>query len=106
MGFYDSYEPSSNLLSGDDKDALIASGITFEITGVRQAKTRFGESFFVDVVIDDEEKTLAFKKGSVYSRDDLLSNMAIYLESEGAEPLPPHKLIQSGQAKTLVRADI
>ena len=73
-------------VTGDEKQKLIADKTSFFITAVRgPVKTRFGDSYFADALVNGEEKTLGFKAESVPSRDRLLEALKGYLSGPNAE---------------------
>lgn len=85
MSFWDTHEVSSGsgYLSPEEKDALVKSGVSFDITGVRfEPENKFGPRYVVTLILpnattgDPETRLVGFPKGSgVTSRDDILQAM-------------------------------
>jgi hypothetical protein len=90
-GFFDTYEDATQaaFIGEDEKNELIAAVTPLPVVGVSEGTTKFGPRFFLKVLLDGEERTLAFAKanedGGVPSRDDLLTQLAAFLETPGAE---------------------
>lgn len=99
MSFWDSHEVSSGggYLSAEEKDALVKSGASFDITGVRfEPENKYGPRYVITFTLpnpttgDPETRMLGFVKGSgVTSRDDILEAMIVdHFGAGETEPIP------------------
>jgi hypothetical protein len=115
MGFFDTWEDptKASFVGEDEKDELIASKVTFPIIGVNKGTTQYGETFFVRILLDGEERTLTFKETTINAagesvgvpgRDAMLEALIEYLKDATAER-PIVGLKKAGRAKLLVSAD-
>ena len=96
---------SSAYLAGAEKDALLESGSSFAIVGVKfDEKGGFdnADRYLLDIILAGEERKLSFQAGSVDSRDRMLAAMASYLDANAGVTVNA-KLEASGRA-TLVTA--
>lgn len=111
-GFFESGGPGGTpyvepeVLSGafvgeKEKDVLIETAAPFQVTAVSRAASQWGEQWLVQTTIEGEERLLPFKCESVKARDQLLSDIQVYLAQEDAVP-PTVKLIRVGRSLMLV----
>jgi hypothetical protein len=98
MSFFDEYVDigGGSWVKGPEKQVLMDNGIPFQVTAVVDDDTNSYEGqasprFVVVALIPDpetgseEERKIGFPKGTVESRDRMLSQMAEYLEREDAD---------------------
>ena len=117
MGFFDTYEDTGGggvYIKGDEKKVIAESGIPFTVTEVINDDENMYEGKkqprFV-LVIDlpsaqtgePEERKLSFPKGTVESRDRMLSQMAAYLATDSPEDVVV-KLAKVGRSFILQQA--
>lgn len=108
--FFDSYVDDnpgggSQYVSGEEKEALLASGNAFAITGVKfDPKGGYdnADRYVLDVILAGEERKLSFQAGSVDSRDRMLAAMAEFLDANAGTTVNA-TLVASGRA-TLITA--
>lgn len=93
----------NDFVKGEEKDELIENQTPFEITKVRFSdKGEYGPQFYLSVrFIDGTEKTMTFgADGKVFTRDDLLEQLATYLKDNPGETVIA-RLTQEGQTKLI-----
>jgi hypothetical protein len=101
----------ASFLNGADKDALISSGISFQVNNVvLMPETQFGSQYYMyidfpDVATGDtEERIMTFGSDSkVESRNNQLRAMADYFEGGGVSF--PCKLTKVGRSQIIVKAE-
>lgn len=107
MGFKDEYPQDTSgapYLTGDEKDALLASGDVFTITAVRfDPKGGFdnADRYVLSIILGDEERRLSFQAASVDSRDRNLANMADYLAANAGDTIDA-QLEAAGRATLVI----
>jgi hypothetical protein len=92
-------------VSGPEKEALLDSGESFTIVGVKfDEKGGFdnADRFLLDIILAGTERKLSFQAGSVDSRDRMLAAMAEYLDANAGATVNA-RLEASGRA-TLITA--
>lgn len=92
-------------VSGPEKDALLESGTSFTIVGVKfDPKGGFdnADRYVLDVILEGEERKLSFQAGSVDSRDRMLAAMAEFLTANAGATVNA-RLEAAGRA-TLITA--
>jgi hypothetical protein len=110
--FWDNYkEVGGNFVSGDEKKVLVENGIPFDVTQVTKRESgKFGPEYALSVLVpnaetgEPEERTMTFQYGTVGSRDSMLAQMEVYLDSEGASPVTC-KLEMGGRAVLIRKAE-
>lgn len=108
--FFDTYvddtpKGSDEYVSGTEKDALLASGESFTITGVKfdpKGGYENADRYVLNVILEGVERKLSFQAGSVDSRDRMLASMAEFLSAEAGRTVNA-RLEASGRA-TLITA--
>ena len=82
----------------EEKATLIANETELEVVAVEFGPSQFGgDRYLVTVNLNDVERGITFPAGGVESRDELLSSLADYLETE-QDPEPVY--ITIGQVKS------
>lgn len=116
MGFFDEFKDTSGgaYVGKDDKQVLMEQGISFPIIALKvEDSPTYGERYIATVVIpggvfdgegDDveRERLISFPKGTVESRDRMLTAMLAWLDDPTNEP-PVVKLEKVGRS-ILVRS--
>lgn len=113
--FFDTYAdggPDGGAFIGKlEKDELIAARTPLTVTRITRGTTKFGEQYFVHVLVEGEEedRVLGFKTGQVESRDRKLDAMQEWLLVEEND-LPVVRIVnvptQSGNSfKDIVAVD-
>lgn len=106
MSFFDEYkEIGGNWVSADEKQVLMDNGIPFEIQDVvEDDHNQYGPRFVAHVLLpnpetgENEERVIGFPKGTVESRDRMLSQMQEYLERDGDKEPVMVKLEKVGRS--------
>lgn len=106
--FFDTYVDDSPVdsiyVTGEEKDALLASGDSFTIKAISlDPGDKYGERFLLVVEgIGEGERKLGFQTGTVDSRDRMLAAMAEFLAANPGTMVDA-KLTSAGRA-TLITA--
>lgn len=94
MGFWDEYdEPTGSWVKAEEKAVIIENGIPFQITSVSEGDYQGEPRYVVGAMVpnpesgEPEERLFGFPRGTVESRDRMLSQMAGYLAREDAAPV-------------------
>ena len=95
MGFWDEYrEVGGNFIKAEEKAVLMEEGVPLKVVSVIDDEgNRFGPRYVVKVIVPDaetgdpegEERAIGFPKGTVDSRDRMLSQLEGYLGREDAD---------------------
>lgn len=110
MGFFDEYEEiGGDFVKGAEKETLAANGIPFIVQAVFDDDTsQFGARYVLKTLVPDpengeeRERSMAFAKASVDSRDRMLVAMQEFL-NEGGDPVTV-KLEKAGRSWLLRQA--
>lgn len=110
MSFWDEYEePTGSWVKAAEKQVIIENGIPFEVTGVTEGEYQGESRYVVEALLpnpetgDPEERIFGFGKGSVESRDRMLSQLREYLKQDDAEKVVV-KLEMAGRSQLLRQA--
>lgn len=110
MGFFDEYEEiGGNFVKGAEKETLAANGIPFQVQAVLDDdESQYGARYVLKALVPDPEngeeteRSMAFAKASVDSRDRMLNAMQKFLE-DGGDPVTV-KLEKAGRSWLLRQA--
>lgn len=110
MGFFDEFEEiGGDFVKGAEKEVLAANGIPFQVVAVLDDdESQYGARYVLRANVpdpesgDERERSMAFAKASVDSRDRMLAAMQKYLD-EGGEPVTV-KLEKAGRSWLLRQA--
>lgn len=117
MGFFDEYTDTGkwNFVGKEEKEVLIKERVAFvpeKIVEVESKDPKFSDQYVIFTRLpgdEDEVRALGFGKGTVESRDRLLSALAGYLEriEDGTEtdPAPSLYIERIGQSLVLKNAE-
>lgn len=90
MSFWDSYkEIGGNYIGAEEKQVIMDEGIPLVVQEViLDEENQYGPRFVAKVLVanpetgEEEERNLSFPRGTVESRDRLLTQLTAYLEGE------------------------
>lgn len=117
MGFFENYTDTGkwNFVSKEEREVLIKNRVAFvpeRILEVESKQKDFSDQYVIFTRLpgdEDEVRAIGFGKGSVESRDRLLSALAGYLDQleagEETDPAPSLYIERIGQAQILKNAD-
>lgn len=95
LSFFDEYkEVGGKFVGAEEKEVLMSNGIPFQVVDVIDDDTnKYGPRFIANVLLPnpedgtEEQRSIGFPKGTVDSRDRMLSQMQEYLGRTDAQPV-------------------
>lgn len=104
-GFFETYTDTGGLnwIGKDEKDVLITEKVAFPVLGVTYSKGgKYGDQYVVVTKLEDEDRALGFKAGTVQSRDAMLEAMQAYLAGPADEVETPYVFLERAEGSNAV----